>query len=161
MTEILAPLPLPDGIRSRFIDGINGLRMHVLEAGHETPGRPMVVLLHGFPELAFSWRKVMPVLAAIRIKGWSGASSMKQSPLGSSISRSCPLSSSRSISSESSESGVGRTWSSISPSSSGAFAIENGHFFRGRTISRYCPALKVMCSPSGRSTNTLRVSWLK
>ena len=37
--------------------------MHVLEAGFETPGRPCVLLLHGFPELAFSWRKVMPVLA--------------------------------------------------------------------------------------------------
>jgi pimeloyl-ACP methyl ester carboxylesterase len=37
--------------------------MHVLEAGFETKGRPCVLLLHGFPELAFSWRKVMPVLA--------------------------------------------------------------------------------------------------
>jgi pimeloyl-ACP methyl ester carboxylesterase len=63
MTE-LAPLPLPTGIRSRFLDGINGLRMHVLEAGHEAPGRPLLLLLHGFPELAFSWRKVMLPLAA-------------------------------------------------------------------------------------------------
>ena len=38
--------------------------MHVLEAGFETRGRPCVLLLHGFPELAFSWRKVMPALAA-------------------------------------------------------------------------------------------------
>ena len=38
--------------------------MHVLEAGFETPGRPCLLLLHGFPELAFSWRKVMPALAA-------------------------------------------------------------------------------------------------
>jgi pimeloyl-ACP methyl ester carboxylesterase len=38
--------------------------MHVLEAGFETPGRPCLLLLHGFPELAFSWRKVMPTLAA-------------------------------------------------------------------------------------------------
>ena len=44
--------------------GINGLDMHVLEAGYETPGRPAVLLLHGFPELAYSWRKVMPALAA-------------------------------------------------------------------------------------------------
>ena len=51
-------------IRSRFVEGINGLRMHVLEAGFETRGRPCVLLLHGFPELAFSWRKVMPALAA-------------------------------------------------------------------------------------------------
>jgi pimeloyl-ACP methyl ester carboxylesterase len=38
--------------------------MHVLEAGFETSGRPAVVLLHGFPDLAFSWRKIMPPLAA-------------------------------------------------------------------------------------------------
>jgi pimeloyl-ACP methyl ester carboxylesterase len=37
--------------------------MHVLEAGFETRGRPCLLLLHGFPELAFSWRKVMPALA--------------------------------------------------------------------------------------------------
>jgi len=57
------PLPLPPGIRSRFIEGINGLTMHVLEAGYETAGRPCLLLLHGFPELAYSWRKVMLPLA--------------------------------------------------------------------------------------------------
>ena len=60
----LPDIPLPAGIRSRFVDDINGLRMHVLEAGYETRGRPCVLLLHGFPELAYSWRKVMPALAA-------------------------------------------------------------------------------------------------
>lgn len=55
---------LPPGIRSRFVDGVNGLRMHVLEAGHETPGRPALLLVHGYPELAYSWRKVMGPLAA-------------------------------------------------------------------------------------------------
>jgi pimeloyl-ACP methyl ester carboxylesterase len=59
----LPAIPLPSGIRSRFVENINGLRMHVLEAGYETKGRPCVLLLHGFPELAFSWRKVMPALA--------------------------------------------------------------------------------------------------
>jgi pimeloyl-ACP methyl ester carboxylesterase len=54
---------LPPGIRSRFVDGINGLRMHILEAGYEIPSRPCILLLHGFPELAFSWRKVMVPLA--------------------------------------------------------------------------------------------------
>jgi pimeloyl-ACP methyl ester carboxylesterase len=60
---ILPEIPLPSTIRSRYVENINGLRMHVLEAGFETRGRPCVLLLHGFPELAFSWRKVMPVLA--------------------------------------------------------------------------------------------------
>jgi pimeloyl-ACP methyl ester carboxylesterase len=59
----LPAIPLPPGIRSRFVENINGLRLHVLEAGYETKGRPCVLLLHGFPELAFSWRKVMPALA--------------------------------------------------------------------------------------------------
>ncbi len=54
---------LPAGIRSRIVDGINGLAMHVLEAGFEPEGRPMVLLLHGFPEIAWSWRKIMPALA--------------------------------------------------------------------------------------------------
>jgi len=54
---------LPVGIRSRFVNNINGLRMHMLEAGFEVKGRPCVLLLHGFPELAYSWRKVMLPLA--------------------------------------------------------------------------------------------------
>jgi pimeloyl-ACP methyl ester carboxylesterase len=54
---------LPSGIRSRFVNGINGLRMHVLEAGYESGSRPGVLLLHGFPELAYSWRKIMLPLA--------------------------------------------------------------------------------------------------
>jgi pimeloyl-ACP methyl ester carboxylesterase len=54
---------LPPGIRSRVVDGVNGLRVHVLEAGYEPPGRPGLLLLHGFPELAYSWRKVMVPLA--------------------------------------------------------------------------------------------------
>lgn len=37
--------------------------MHILEAGFQAEGRPMLLLLHGFPEIAYSWRKVMPVLA--------------------------------------------------------------------------------------------------
>src|SRR5438309_6771703 len=82
----LPEVPLPPGTRSRFVDDINGLRMHVLEAGFETRGRPGVLLLHGFPELAFSWRKVMPALAEAgyhviapdqrgygRTTGWNGA----------------------------------------------------------------------------------------
>ena len=61
------PLPasvLPAGVRARILPGINGLDIHLLEAGYETPGRPAVLLLHGFPEIAYSWRKVLPALAA-------------------------------------------------------------------------------------------------
>lgn len=51
------------GIRSRYIDNNNGLRMHILEAGFEEQGRPCVVLLHGFPELAYTWRNQLLPLA--------------------------------------------------------------------------------------------------
>jgi pimeloyl-ACP methyl ester carboxylesterase len=40
----------------------NGVRLHTVEAGE--PGAPVVVLAHGFPELAYSWRHQIPVLAA-------------------------------------------------------------------------------------------------
>jgi pimeloyl-ACP methyl ester carboxylesterase len=56
-------LTIPEGIRSRFVENVNGLRVHMLEAGFEDRNRPCVLLLHGFPELAFSWRKVMLPLA--------------------------------------------------------------------------------------------------
>ena len=55
---------LPPDIRSRAISGVNGLTVHILEAGYESPSRRAVLLLHGFPELAYSWRKVMGPLAA-------------------------------------------------------------------------------------------------
>ena len=54
---------IPAGIRSRLLDGINGITMHVLEAGYDTANRPAVLLVHGFPELAYSWRHVMLPLA--------------------------------------------------------------------------------------------------
>ena len=54
---------LPAGLRSRRVENGNGLSMHVLEAGFEAGNRPCVLLLHGFPELAYSWRKIMPALA--------------------------------------------------------------------------------------------------
>jgi pimeloyl-ACP methyl ester carboxylesterase len=54
---------IPIGIRSRLIPNINGITMHALEAGYESANRPAVLLVHGFPELAYSWRHVMVPLA--------------------------------------------------------------------------------------------------
>ncbi len=62
---------LPAGITARMVSNNNGLSMHVLEAvPHPVPDGfnssedlPVLLLLHGFPELAYSWRKVMPALA--------------------------------------------------------------------------------------------------
>ena len=65
-TDIASLPPLanvPSGIRSRVISNVNGLNVHILEAGDETPNRPAVLMLHGFPELAYSYRKVMLPLA--------------------------------------------------------------------------------------------------
>ncbi len=77
---------IPSGIRSRTVANVNGLTVHMLEAGYETSGRPAVLLLHGFPELAYSWRKVMLPLASSgyhviapdqrgygRTTGWDGS----------------------------------------------------------------------------------------
>jgi pimeloyl-ACP methyl ester carboxylesterase len=54
---------LPVGIRSRIIDNNNGVKMHMLESGFQDRNRPCVVLLHGFPELAYTWRNQMLPLA--------------------------------------------------------------------------------------------------
>jgi pimeloyl-ACP methyl ester carboxylesterase len=55
---------LPTGIRSRIVNNVNDLAIHMLEAGFETKQRPCILLLHGFPKLAYSWRKVILPLAA-------------------------------------------------------------------------------------------------
>jgi pimeloyl-ACP methyl ester carboxylesterase len=54
---------LPVGIRSRIIDNNNGVKMHILESGFQDRSRPCVVLLHGFPELAYTWRNQLLPLA--------------------------------------------------------------------------------------------------
>ena len=65
-TNSIGPLSeavLPADIRSRIVENVNGLQMHILETG-ETPGSAgTILLLHGFPELAFCWRLIMPLLA--------------------------------------------------------------------------------------------------
>lgn len=73
-----APFPPLAGVRHRFVE-LPGLRMHVAEAGTGAP----LVLLHGFPEHWWGWRKVMPALAAhhrvvapdLRGAGWTDAPS--------------------------------------------------------------------------------------
>jgi len=42
---------------------VNGVELEVFEAGQENVGKP-IVLCHGFPEHAFSWRYQIPALAA-------------------------------------------------------------------------------------------------
>ena len=53
---------LPIGIRSRHVD-VNGVSHHILEAGFDASRKPCVMLLHGFPELAYTWRNQLLPLA--------------------------------------------------------------------------------------------------
>jgi len=53
---------LPAGGRSRFVTTSDGVRLHVVEAGD--PAAPPVLLVHGFPELWWCWRRQIPALAA-------------------------------------------------------------------------------------------------
>ncbi|ESZ95237.1 epoxide hydrolase [Sclerotinia borealis F-4128] len=61
MSDSYPPLPLPKGISESYIQS-HDLKYHILHAGN--PIHPLILCLHGFPELAFSWRKVMPAIAA-------------------------------------------------------------------------------------------------
>lgn len=68
--------PEIDGVVHRYVD-VPGVRLHVAEAGEGPP----VVLLHGWPQHWWIWRKVIPALAEdrrvicpdLRGFGWSEA----------------------------------------------------------------------------------------
>lgn len=71
-------MPEIDGLEVRHSDvHARGIRFHVAEAGEGPP----IVLLHGWPQCWFAWRKVLPALAAehrvicpdLRGMGWSDA----------------------------------------------------------------------------------------
>jgi epoxide hydrolase A/B len=49
------------GVSTERLVDTNSVRLRVIEAGER--GAPVVVLAHGFPELAYSWRHQIPVLA--------------------------------------------------------------------------------------------------
>jgi pimeloyl-ACP methyl ester carboxylesterase len=53
------PAPVPDGAASRFAT-VNGVKLHYVIAGSGDP----VLLVHGWPETWYAWRKIIPVLAA-------------------------------------------------------------------------------------------------
>ena len=61
MIELIDPI-----IKSQKVDISTGLNVHYLEASknnNNINSQPTALLLHGFPELSFSWRKIMPILA--------------------------------------------------------------------------------------------------
>jgi pimeloyl-ACP methyl ester carboxylesterase len=71
-----ASLPQLDGVTHRFVD-LPGLRMHVAEVGEGPP----LLMLHGFPQHWWAWRKMLPALAGhyrvicpdLRGAGWTDA----------------------------------------------------------------------------------------
>lgn len=60
MPDSNPPLPLPPGITESYLPS-HDLTYHVLSTGKRN--KPLILCLHGFPELAFSWRKIMPAIA--------------------------------------------------------------------------------------------------
>ena len=50
---------LPKGAESQFAP-VNGIRMHYVKMGEG----PLLILLHGWPQTWYEWRKVMPALAS-------------------------------------------------------------------------------------------------
>ena len=76
MGENPAPMPHLDGVTHRVVD-VGGLRVHVAEAGRGEP----LVLLHGWPQHWWCWRRVVPLLADryrlvlpdLRGHGWTAA----------------------------------------------------------------------------------------
>ncbi len=58
----------------------NGAQFHVVTAGELRPGRPLVVLLHAFPQFWWAWRHQIPALAhagypvaAMDLRGFAGS----------------------------------------------------------------------------------------
>ena len=55
------------GTTHRFVENGNGLKMHILDSGFISPDQDVVLLLHGFPEIAFSWRYIINPLILLTI----------------------------------------------------------------------------------------------
>jgi len=56
-------MPHTHSFPSAQLISVNGVELEVFEAGMENRGRP-IVLCHGWPELAYSWRRQIPGLVA-------------------------------------------------------------------------------------------------
>jgi pimeloyl-ACP methyl ester carboxylesterase len=75
-TSVTADLPPVDGVRHRWVEA-NGVNLHIAEAGDG----PAVLLLHGWPEHWYMWRRVIVALSPqyrvvcvdLRGFGWSDA----------------------------------------------------------------------------------------
>ena len=62
----LPVLPVPEGVKSSYIDTTSscGLLFHILSSGYDPlRQKPLILLLQGAPELAFTWRHIIAPLA--------------------------------------------------------------------------------------------------
>ncbi|KAF9875388.1 hypothetical protein CkaCkLH20_07208 [Colletotrichum karsti] len=64
----LPPWDLPEGVASRFVDtSPAGLKFHILESVppnvEQSDRPPLILLLHGFPNLSYDWSAIMPMLS--------------------------------------------------------------------------------------------------
>ena len=59
--NIIKWTPLDSQIQQKMAKNINQSNIHYLECGEEHD--KLIILLHGFPEISFSWRKIMVPLA--------------------------------------------------------------------------------------------------
>lgn len=62
LTDLPAALQPPPGIRTGLITLPHGITLSCREAG--TPGQPVLLFLHGFPEAAFAWDELLLHFAA-------------------------------------------------------------------------------------------------
>ncbi|KAJ0284227.1 hypothetical protein CBS470a_006941 [Colletotrichum nupharicola] len=64
----LPPWNLPESVTSRFVyTAPKGLKVHILESVPQSKSSdshaPLIILLHGFPNLSYDWRYILPLLA--------------------------------------------------------------------------------------------------
>ncbi len=66
----MAPVDSLDGLPLRALRvPVQGITLRVMEAG--PPEGPLVLLLHGFPEFWYGWRKQIPALARAGYRVWA------------------------------------------------------------------------------------------
>ena len=63
MTNVINAMPDSTSFPKPTLISVNGVELEVFEAGRQNSGKP-IVLCHGWPEHAFSWRHQVPALVA-------------------------------------------------------------------------------------------------